>query len=243
MPSRSDGRCGRCSRLVTTQADALRDDIQQLWDDFFIETCQRWVIPYIGDLVGNIPLHDLDMAPQRPPRPRRCSPTWPARTCGRRERDPDPRADVAKTIYYRRRKGTPPMLEELARDVTGWAAHVGGVLPAARLEPAPRAPPPGVRTAAPTCVASTRATASTARGTRRATPSTCAAIDQWEGWYNIRNIGFFLWRLGAYPLTQHHAARGRRHQLAAHASARWAGHPAVLRRPSRARRLGTWRPS
>ena len=33
------------------------------------------------------------------------------------------RADVAKTIYYRRRKGTVPMLEELARDVTGWAAH------------------------------------------------------------------------------------------------------------------------
>ena len=34
------------------------------------------------------------------------------------------RADVAKTIYYRRRKGTPPMLEELARDVTGWDARV-----------------------------------------------------------------------------------------------------------------------
>src|SRR5205807_6505633 len=34
------------------------------------------------------------------------------------------RADVAKTIYYRRRKGTPPMLEELARDVTGWPAHL-----------------------------------------------------------------------------------------------------------------------
>ena len=32
-------------------------------------------------------------------------------------------ADVAKTIYYRRRKGTLPMLEELARDVTGWPAH------------------------------------------------------------------------------------------------------------------------
>src|SRR5205807_8023330 len=33
------------------------------------------------------------------------------------------RADVAKTIYYRRRKATLPMLEELARDVTGWPAH------------------------------------------------------------------------------------------------------------------------
>ena len=33
------------------------------------------------------------------------------------------RADVAKTIYYRRRKGILPMLEELARDVTAWPAH------------------------------------------------------------------------------------------------------------------------
>ena len=49
-PARSRGRPTRCD-----------DDTQQLWDDFFIETCQRWVIPYIGDLVGNIPLHDLDL--------------------------------------------------------------------------------------------------------------------------------------------------------------------------------------
>src|SRR3712207_6295902 len=33
------------------------------------------------------------------------------------------RVDVAKTISYRRRKATLPMLEELARDVTGWHAH------------------------------------------------------------------------------------------------------------------------
>src|SRR5438270_13837283 len=46
--------------LVTQQADLLHADTQQLWDDFFIETCQRWVIPYIGDLVGNNLLHDLD---------------------------------------------------------------------------------------------------------------------------------------------------------------------------------------
>ncbi|HLI57148.1 MAG TPA: hypothetical protein VKY26_08980, partial [Actinomycetota bacterium] len=34
------------------------------------------------------------------------------------------RLDVAKTIHYRRRKGTLAILEELARDVTGWDAHV-----------------------------------------------------------------------------------------------------------------------
>src|SRR5712692_11512538 len=44
-------------RLVTEQADIVHADIQLLWDNFFIETCQRWAIPYIGDLVSNNLLH------------------------------------------------------------------------------------------------------------------------------------------------------------------------------------------
>src|SRR5262245_17240837 len=108
--------------LVTGQADALRDDVQQLWDDFFIETCQPWVIPYIGEIVGNNLLHDLDLS----------AAAATAQSLFKDLAGPDLkppgairiRADVAKTIYYRRRKGTPPMLEELARDVTGWGAHV-----------------------------------------------------------------------------------------------------------------------
>jgi hypothetical protein len=34
-----------------------------------------------------------------------------------------PRAEVANTIGYRRRKGTASVLEQLARDVTGWNAR------------------------------------------------------------------------------------------------------------------------
>ena len=82
-------------QIIGEQADIVKRDIDALWDDYFIETCADWVIPYIGDLVANNPLYEVT---------------------GRR-------ADVAKTIYYRRRKGTLPMLEELARDVTGWRAH------------------------------------------------------------------------------------------------------------------------
>src|ERR671938_441152 len=82
-------------QIIGEQADIVKQDIDALWDDYFIETCAHWVIPYIGDLVANNPLYEV---------------------AGRR-------ADVAKTIYYRRRKGTLPMLEELARNVTGWGAH------------------------------------------------------------------------------------------------------------------------
>ena len=45
-------------RIVTEQADIVHSDIQLLWDNFFIETCERWAIPYIGDLVSNNLLHD-----------------------------------------------------------------------------------------------------------------------------------------------------------------------------------------
>ncbi|HKE56539.1 MAG TPA: hypothetical protein VKB46_07555, partial [Pyrinomonadaceae bacterium] len=107
--------------LVTEQADIVSADIQLLWDNFFIETCERWAIPYIGDLVSNNLLNDAQnlKAPDT------------ARGLFTDLKGPDlrpanairTRADVAKTIYYRRRKGTVPMLEELARDVTGWASH------------------------------------------------------------------------------------------------------------------------
>ena len=78
---------------------ALEEDVAQLYDDQFIETCAPWVAPYIGDLVGYRPLHGVV--------PRVAS----------------PRAEVANTIAYRRRKGTALMLEQLAADVTGWPAH------------------------------------------------------------------------------------------------------------------------
>jgi hypothetical protein len=183
-------------RLVTEQADILHGDIQLLWDNLFIETCQRWAIPYIGDLVSNNPLHHAaDLA--SPDAARQLfpdlvgpdlRPTSAIRT----------RADVAKTIYYRRRKGTVPMLEELARDVTGWAAHAvefferlvwSQNLNHLRLHsagcPDLRDPEVVDRLNRPFDVASHTVDVRAPR--------------QDEGWYNIRNIGFFLWRLRAYP--------------------------------------------
>lgn len=108
--------------LINRQADDVGADVRQLWDDFFVETSQRWVVPYIGDLVGNIPLIDPDVRAAAATAESLFADLFgpdlavrsPVRT----------RADVARTIHYRRRKGTPAMLEELAGDVTGWGAKV-----------------------------------------------------------------------------------------------------------------------
>jgi hypothetical protein len=80
--------------VLAQQAAILRRSQDRLWDDQFIELCDEWAVPYIGDLVATRLLSALN----------------------RRGR----RVDVAKTIYYRRRKGTPRVLEELINDISGW---------------------------------------------------------------------------------------------------------------------------
>jgi hypothetical protein len=39
-------------RVIAEQVDVVEDDIRQLYDNWFIETAQDWVVPYLGDLIG-----------------------------------------------------------------------------------------------------------------------------------------------------------------------------------------------
>lgn len=83
---------------VGVQAAILRRSVDRLWEDQSIETCDDWVIPYLGDLLATNLVAGLD---------------------GRGRR-----LDVANTIFYRRRKGTVAVLEQIAADITGWNARV-----------------------------------------------------------------------------------------------------------------------
>ena len=74
----------------------IRDNIEELYHDFFIETCADWVVPYIADLLGTSHLS---------------GDPWTIR------------ADVARTIKHRRRKGTLGAIESLTFTLTGWAVH------------------------------------------------------------------------------------------------------------------------
>ena len=75
---------------------ALRDNIEALYHDFFIDTCADWVVPYLADLLGTSHLS---------------GDPWTLR------------ADVARTIFHRRRKGTLGAVESLAYTLSGWAAQ------------------------------------------------------------------------------------------------------------------------
>jgi hypothetical protein len=37
---------------VDGQVGALHDDLDRLWDDFFVESCADWAVPYLGALLG-----------------------------------------------------------------------------------------------------------------------------------------------------------------------------------------------
>lgn len=162
--------------VVAEQVAVLEENLEQLYDDQFIETCAPWVVPYIGDLIGHRPLD-------------------------RGAADPvSGRAEVAHTIAFRRRKGTAAMLEQLARDITGRAAraveffallattqHVNHVRPRHAYAPDLREWEPLERLATPF-----ETTAHTADVRR---------IASGAGRYGIPNIGIFVWRLGAYSLT------------------------------------------
>lgn len=162
--------------LVAEQLAIVADDLDQLYDDQFIETCAPWVIPYIGDLIGYKAVNGVAPAVA------------------------SPRAEVAHTISFRRRKGTVLVLEQLARDVTGWGGHA---------------------------IEYFRLLSSTQHMNHiRPSSGGTADLRQWKlseyintgfdssahfvdvrnsgldrGGYNIPNIGIFLWSLNAYGQT------------------------------------------
>ncbi|HWQ69278.1 MAG TPA: hypothetical protein VN494_04875 [Patescibacteria group bacterium] len=99
-------------RVIAEQVNLVEEDIARLYDNWFIETCEDWVVPYIADLVGYRQIHEAgepgDVRNEQ------------SRT---RNKILIRRREVANTIRYRRRKGTLALLELLANDVAGRPAR------------------------------------------------------------------------------------------------------------------------
>lgn len=179
-------------RVLAEQVDLVEADMAQLYENWFIETAQDWVVPYIGDLIGYRPV----LAAGQPGDVN----TLEGQA---RNRILVPRREVANTIAYRRRKGTLALLELLANNVAGWPARVvefykllawTQALNHLHLERAQ--------------------TVDLRRG------ETLSRLDgpfdeiahnvdvrrinskHSQGRYNIPSVGLFVWRLRAYPVTQ-----------------------------------------
>jgi hypothetical protein len=98
-------------RVVAEQAQLIDEDISQLYDDWFIETCQEWVVPYIADLLGyRASVSSADVG-------------GTGQSALLRQRVVTPRRDVANLIRAHRRRGTLALLELLAADASGLPAR------------------------------------------------------------------------------------------------------------------------
>ncbi|MGZ5236613.1 MAG: hypothetical protein ACXWCV_09915 [Caldimonas sp.] len=81
---------------IDSVLQALAAQVGAQYDDLFIETCDDWVVAYLADLVGTSHLK---------------GDPWTLR------------ADVARTVKHRRRKGTLGAVESQVHALSGWAVH------------------------------------------------------------------------------------------------------------------------
>lgn len=162
--------------VLSDELGIIESDLDQLYDNWFIETCEPWVLPYIGGLIGATPMRDIgeDQAGLL-------------------------RAYVANLLQYRQAKGTAAAVEQVARDLSGWpvvaveffqrvalSQHVNALRPQAVVFA-------DVRNARAAKVS--RSPFSTmAHSAAAGTP------DGYAGRYGLPNLGLFIWRQMAAPL-------------------------------------------
>ncbi|MBC9251670.1 hypothetical protein A9179_15460 [Pseudomonas alcaligenes] len=165
--------------VLAEQGQLLEADIEQLYDNWFIETCDDWLVPYIGDLLGVRGLHAVSGTGSF-----------------------SQRALVANTLRLRRRKGTVPVLEQLAFDSSGWRARAVeffellGTTQQVNHRRLHSLRTPDLRQAA---------RLERIDGPFDYSAHTAEVRHPSAGRYNIANLGLYLWRLQAYPVQRSQA--------------------------------------
>jgi hypothetical protein len=193
--------------IIEGELERVEGDIAGLYDNWFIETCDEWVVPYLGDLLGVRPIRSVSSA------------------------GVSARAYVANTIAYRRRKGTAVVLEQLARDVTGWPARAveffQRLATTQHMNHVRRAP-------AFTAAVRDADSAELADGAFDTYAHTAEVrrIATRRGRFNIPNVGLFLWRLRSYTIgTGRPGDEAADFTSARDLGAWWSLHPAGLEAP------------
>lgn len=162
--------------LLTEELQVVERDIDQLFDNWFVETCEPWVLPYLAQLVGATPMREISD-----------------------ERAGQLRAYVANILQYRQAKGTVAALEQVARDVSGWPVivveffqHLATTTNVNHLR------------RGRLVVASVRRTDEPQLAHRpfsRASHLPAAGpVGGFSGRFNIPHLGLFVWRQTAHPL-------------------------------------------
>jgi len=166
--------------VMAAQINIVEEDIDQLYENWFIETCEEWLVPYIGDLLGVRPLQ------------------------GANDEAFSQRAYVANTLSYRRRKGTLAVLEELVRDVTAWPAKAVEFFELLAATQHLQHLRPGKGGPLQICGKKARNGLELLGGPFESAAYTVDVrrIAGGRGKYNLPNVGLYLWRLKAYTVLR-----------------------------------------
>lgn len=202
----ADGPFRELVNRIGAQAAVVRRSIDRLGENQSIELCDDWVIPYIGDLVATRLVSCLDADAQRIDVAKTIYYRRRAGTLGILE---ELAADIAtidaRCVEFFRRLGRtrhqfdPPLAYQIVNPVSGPVGFSGNLLEIAEglIGPYSGTPDGGF--------ADLR--------NRYAASNTGSAFDEFsytadlraplesQGWYNIRNLGVFLWWLESFPIS------------------------------------------
>lgn len=194
--------------VIAEQSDRIRTQVEQGYDDWFVETADEWALPYLGDLVGHRPVPGYERVLSSG------SPNGLADASRRRLAEAlSPRRDVAATVANRRRKGTLPLLEELAEGIAGWPSRAvelsrqlahhqpvrlyGAATPAADVRRAGRGRFADLRDGAQLDLA-----ASPFGSLARTADVRRADSRHRQGGHTPAGVGLYVWRLRPYSVTR-----------------------------------------
>jgi hypothetical protein len=174
--------------VIAEQVDVIESDIAQLYENWFIETCDDWAVPYIGDLIGYRPPDDGGVSSD--------SALLPA------NKTLSARREVANSVRFRRRKGSVRLLQQLVEAVAAWPSRVvelgrqvGQTQSIDHLH-AKHGGTADLRSAdALDLVGTPFNTVAHAIDVRD------IESDRSPGAYNIQNVALYLWRLPVYSVT------------------------------------------
>jgi hypothetical protein len=161
--------------ILAGQVAVLEENLEQLYDNHFVETAAPWALPYLGDLLGVRGL--------------------PAGSVAKSSR-----SEVGHTVAYRRRKGTAPMLESLAGDITGWPSRAVEYFERIAAAQSLNHLRPQCRSFASLRKASELEFAGTPFESFMRTVEV-RRIESGRGKWNIPHVGLHLWRVQAFSRT------------------------------------------
>lgn len=160
--------------IMQSELQNVQTQIDLAYENYFIETCETWAEPYIGDMLGIQGIHNSTVIAQQ-------------------------RVRIANTIRYRRRKGQQGVLESVINDVTGWNVHIAIFMQTLAMTQYLQ----NVRLSKSKTMEIRNIYSTDTLNTPFDVNAHRADVHSKDPiYYNLNNVGLYIWRLTSYPINK-----------------------------------------